>query len=78
MRKAKARSVAREEDCMWMFLEEVSYRLKSREIWLKEGDKNTIFFLFFFIKWIMHIREGFFFFLPKSKLLGLSHMRTRR
>ena len=28
----------------WALMEEISYRQMSRQIWLKEGDRNTSFF----------------------------------
>ena len=73
MEEVEAQEGAREEYKEWVLLEEIFWRQKSREVWLKEGDRNNFFS--FFHKMVNATVKGIYW--PKLRLTECGCPRKR-
>ena len=53
----EARRGANEDFKKWILLEKISWRQKSREVWLREGDRNTSFLVKIIGSWLTEENE---------------------
>ena len=53
----EARRGANEDFKKWVLLEKISWRQKSKEVWLREGDRNTSFLVKIIGSWLTEENE---------------------